>query len=150
MLDRASGGQQRRLRVASITLALFAVSFLLLGFLSLHENVTDTTGATEYLLTGTTASDKDPLVLTDFLTGLELTGVSEDGSIVGYMSERSATELCLDLKDVLQRDGWSIDDDEGQGVLSFYRVEAENPGENTLLVQCLPVGQGSSLVIKRW
>jgi hypothetical protein len=147
---KALTAQQRRLRVAAVTLAFLATGFLLLGLLSLREDAAGTAGAAGYLLSGVAAPDGDPLSLTGVLAGLELTGVSEDGSIVGYMSGQSVAELCLSLKDVLQLDGWSIDDDNGQGVLSFYRAGPDGTGKAALLVQCLPAGQGSSLVIKRW
>jgi hypothetical protein len=88
--------------------------------------------------------------LTGSISGLELTGVSEDGSIVGYASDKPVVELCLDLEDVLRRDGWTLDEDGGQGVLSFCRGGQDGLSEDSLLVQCLSVGQGSSLVVKRW
>lgn len=150
MARKAPDAQRRRLRVAVVTTVFFALGFLLLGLLSLYENEADTTDASEYLLSGTELPEEDPLSLTDSLAGLELVGISEDGSIVGYTSEQSATELCQSLKDVLRPDGWSTDDANGQGVLSFYRAASDGAGEATLLVECLSVGQGSSLVIKRW
>jgi hypothetical protein len=158
-------------------LALFAAGFALLGALGREEGATGaadaadaagvvgatgvagTTGAadvpeaistTDYLLFNGAEPGNDPLSLTGAIPGLELTGVSKDGSIVGYASDGTVTELCLSLKDALGRDGWTLDDDNGQGVLSFCRDGQGGGAEAALLAQCLPVGQESSLVIKRW
>lgn len=92
----------------------------------------------------------DPLKLTDHVAAFTLTGVSEDGSVIGYSSELSWEQSSGLLKQALQRDGWSVVDDNGSGLLSLYHEGPEPKQGASLFVQCIPIGQESSIVVQRW
>ncbi|MDR3037189.1 MAG: hypothetical protein LBU31_02100 [Coriobacteriales bacterium] len=139
------------MRVAVLMLAVVGGGLMLLGFQSLAENTVETTTATEYLLTDDTTELADPLSLAGGSDGIfELVGVSGDGTVIGYASTEPVVQTCLRLKDALGADGWLLDSDNTQGVLSFYRTEVGASFGSSLFVQCVAVGQGSSLVVKRW
>jgi hypothetical protein len=124
---------------------------MLLGSQSVAENTAETTTAAEHLIAGDTADLVDPLSLVDSDDGIfKLVGVSKDGTVIGYASTEPVAQTCLRLKDALGADGWSLDSDNAQGVLSFCRAEPGAYFESNLFVQCVAVGQGSSLVVKRW
>jgi len=92
----------------------------------------------------------DPLHLTDRLSSFELTGVSADYLVIGYSSELSCQQSSAQIRTVLQADGWVLFDDNGQSMLSFRRDNPDAFGTSALFVQCIPLGQGSSIVVQRW
>ena len=145
--------QHRRLWVASTTLAVFICIFLLLGFASdpyAKRGTADNASASGYLLGGIPASQSDPLGLMGRIPYLELTGVSADGSVIGYTSELPVHLCASQLTATLVSDGWILYDDNGAGFLSFYHEEPGSVGNSALFVQLIAVGKESVIVINRW
>ena len=104
----------------------------------------------EYLYSGDTGAKSDPLRLSDRLIGLELTGISDDGSVLGYTSELSSLQSRAQLKSILLGDGWTLVDDNNLGLLSFKRESMNATGFSCMFVQCIPVGSESSIVVQLW
>ena len=128
----------------------FLCLLLLLGLEErIEEKATVATGSVIHFADDP-CSEGDPLRLVNRVAALELIGVSGDGSVIGYASDLSS-ELCLtQLTIVLEADGWTLFDNNGMGMLSFYRATKSEAESSTLFVQCIPIGQGSSIVINRW
>jgi hypothetical protein len=132
----------------------------LLLFQSKAERSPDTVGVAQYLLSGDELCLDDPLSLTAAVVGLELTGTSADGKVVGYSSNESVRQTCSRLSLALQSDGWILESDDGQGLLNFTKLsdgsqqlaDASMDGSYTvgLFVQCVPAGGGSAVVVSRW
>ncbi|MCL1847614.1 MAG: hypothetical protein FWF91_06600 [Coriobacteriia bacterium] len=129
---------------------VFICGCLLLALMGVWERASRTMSATEYLLAGEVDSQVDPLRLTERLAGLELVGVSDDGAVIGYASELSWSQVAVLLKSALEADGWILVDDSGQGILSFQHDGLGTVVGSRLLIQCLAVGQESSIVVQRW
>ena len=142
--------QQRRLRTAGITVVAFICMLLLL---SLEERLDEkakanTKPVAQYVIDSNTS--EDPLSLVNRVATLELVGVSNDGSVIGYASDLPVQFCVLQMTIVLETDGWILFDDNKEGLLSFYRTAKSETEKTTLFVQCLSVGQGCSIVINRW
>jgi len=145
--------QHRRLWVASATLAVFIGIFLLLGLASdpyAKRSTANNASVSEYSLGSIAASQSDPLGLTGRIPYLELTGVSADGSVIGYTSELPVHLCASQLTATLVSDGWILYDDNGAGFLSFYLEKAGSTNSSALFVQIVAVGRESTVVINRW
>ena len=147
--------QLRRLRTAGMTLTAFMCLFLLLGLSGNlgWKEAADSAGAngtSGYLYAGAPMDQKDPLCLVGRIPYLELTGVSADGSVIGYASIYPAQSCAIQLIAVLEADGWMLYDNNGAGFLSFYQREAKGADSSTLFVQLIAVGRESAIVINRF
>ena len=142
--------QRRRVRVAYITIALFICGFSLLALTSAGDKKPETVSVAEYLNHAGSEEKEDPLGLIDRIAGFELTGISNDDSVLGYTSETSCLQSAFQLKEALQADGWTLTSDNGLGLMSFQRDKENGSDASYLLVQCMSVGQESSIVIQRW
>ena len=148
--EKREAAEKKRLIVARNTLVVFICGCLLLALMGVWHRSSRTVSATEYLLAENAAGLTDPLHLTERLGDLELTGVSADGCVIGYESTLSCAQVVMLLKAALESDGWVLVDDNGQGLLSYQHDGLGTAFGSRLLVQCLAVGQESSIVVQRW
>jgi len=146
---------QRRLRVAGSAVAAFVCLFLVLGTMSAPDRIgaigaSSSNYSAENLNTGIPANQADPLGLFGRIPALELTGVSADGTVIGYTSEYSLQICAMQLKTALEADGWILLENSGGSFLSFYLEKSKTVDSATLFVQCIAVGNETAIVINRW
>ena len=142
--------QQKRLRVAGITVAAFICMLLLLGLEERLDKKSQAAVDPVAQYTNDYRTGGDPLCLVGRVATLELVGVSDDGSVIGYASNLDARSCVMHITGALRADGWILFDDNQEGLLSFYRVTKSETESSTLFIQCVAVGHGSSIVINRW
>ena len=142
--------QKRRMRVVGITLAVFICGFMVLALMSAGERNPKAMGAMDYLLAADNVAGVDPLNLVGRVAYLELTGVSDDGLIIGYASDRGCEDVSALVMLALQDDGWVVVDCSDAALLSLQYAGGDMAMGTNLLVQCMSVGQGSSFVLQRW
>ena len=142
--------QQKRLRVAGITVVAFICMLLLLGLQERLDKKAQTTAGPVAQYTNDYSTGGDPLCLVGRVATLELVGVSDDGLVIGYASDLDARLCVMHITGALRADGWILFDDNQEGLLSFYRVTKSETESSTLFIQCIAVGHGSSIVVNRW
>jgi len=174
---KTSEAQKRRIRVAYTTIAVFICAFSALVVVDFQGKPAPSISAAQYLLTEAYGEQDDPLGLVNRISCFELTGVCADGSVIGYASDMSWQQSSMLLTSILLSDGWVLLDNNGQGLLSFQRKIADSTGSTGaadgkdgrnstgaagtsgsagtsgftfLFVQCMSLGQGSSIVVQRW
>lgn len=143
-----SESQRRRTKVAIVTIVVLSLGLLFLGFWSAHEHTVEEVSVRDYLSDTAAQPQYDPLSLLD--SGFELTGISQDGRVIGYATDVSVGEAAVRMKDVLQSQGWVLASDTNQGILTFEGQGDKVGGSIGCLVQFSSLGEGCAIVAQMW
>jgi hypothetical protein len=135
--------------VASGVVIAASCCLAFLGFSSATETEAKTTSALEYLSASANVQ-QDSLGLIENYPGLELTGISQDGSVIGYASDEPLEVTILRTNTALQMGGWISGSDTNRGISSFSRHDIDTATQQGCLVQFTALEQGCAIVIQRW
>ncbi|MDR3315197.1 MAG: hypothetical protein LBS98_01725 [Coriobacteriales bacterium] len=91
----------------------------------------------------------DPLGLVYPGSGFELIGLTRGSSVIGYGCDYPPEQAAQLVKGELERQGWASGSAEASAVMSFTLGQGSGQAGGYLLVQCVAVPGGSSLVIQR-
>jgi hypothetical protein len=91
----------------------------------------------------------DPLGLVYPGSGFEFVGLAGGGSVMGYGCPYPPEQASLLITGELGKQGWVPDSAEGALVVGFTRGQDSGLAGGYLLVQCVVVPGGSSVVIQR-
>jgi roadblock/LC7 domain-containing protein len=103
-----------------------------------HEGAPDTF---DYLLNASTDMPVDPLGIST--QGLELVGVSDDGTVVGYASESDVAQTVAVLDQAMCARGWSMLEMDVRGVSSYV---GQGESGAYVLFTCSARNGGASIV----